>query len=530
MDRMARHTKQPDVLRELFAALGNDPYVIAECLARPILAERLVDGLTHHAEEGKTVILESDAPRTPTPKAFASAKDYVRKPQDVMLSREALRVRPRPRVALALYPSVRQISLNARDEAVATNLADAAYNFPQISVPLDCADDTWTAITTVNAPDAREFHTALWTGSEMIVWGGFNSSPPYRLNTGGRYNPSTDSWASTSVLNAPTGRDFHSAVWTGTEMIIWGGEPVLNTGGRYNPISDSWVATNMVNAPTARESHTAVWTGSEMVVWGGRNNSTWFNSGGQYNPGTDSWTATSTTNAPSARWDHTAVWTGSQMIVWGGTDQTNYLNTGGRYNPFTDSWTPTSLVNAPLGRYAFTGIWSGSEMIVWGGVDSTFNDANTGGRYNPSTDSWIATRLGNAPSPRDSHSAVWTGSEMIVWGGSQYPPGQDLNTGGRYNPASDNWTATTTTNAPEAREDHSAVWTGSEMIIWGGFNTSPPYYLNTGGRYCVQSPLWRKAPSRERSTAQLALSISRCHFLATWESNAAAAEPQTIIR
>src|SRR5207249_1301234 len=37
MDRMAQHTKQPEVLRDLFAALGNDPLVIAECLARPLL-------------------------------------------------------------------------------------------------------------------------------------------------------------------------------------------------------------------------------------------------------------------------------------------------------------------------------------------------------------------------------------------------------------------------------------------------------------------------------------------------------------
>ena len=42
MDRMAQQTKQPDVLRELFEALGNDPFVIAECLARPTLAERLL--------------------------------------------------------------------------------------------------------------------------------------------------------------------------------------------------------------------------------------------------------------------------------------------------------------------------------------------------------------------------------------------------------------------------------------------------------------------------------------------------------
>jgi len=35
MQRMAEHSKAPEVLRELFAALGNDPFVIAECLTRP---------------------------------------------------------------------------------------------------------------------------------------------------------------------------------------------------------------------------------------------------------------------------------------------------------------------------------------------------------------------------------------------------------------------------------------------------------------------------------------------------------------
>src|SRR5438105_11931217 len=48
MERIASHTKQPEVLRELFAALGNDPFVIAECLARPVLAERLLTELYAH--------------------------------------------------------------------------------------------------------------------------------------------------------------------------------------------------------------------------------------------------------------------------------------------------------------------------------------------------------------------------------------------------------------------------------------------------------------------------------------------------
>src|SRR5215831_2786052 len=50
MDRMARHTKQPEVLREVFEALGNDPFVIAECLARPVLSERLLPNFGHDKE------------------------------------------------------------------------------------------------------------------------------------------------------------------------------------------------------------------------------------------------------------------------------------------------------------------------------------------------------------------------------------------------------------------------------------------------------------------------------------------------
>src|SRR4029453_8244420 len=48
MERIASYTKQPGVLRELFEALNNDPLVIAECLARPVLAERLLTELYAH--------------------------------------------------------------------------------------------------------------------------------------------------------------------------------------------------------------------------------------------------------------------------------------------------------------------------------------------------------------------------------------------------------------------------------------------------------------------------------------------------
>src|SRR5205814_2955798 len=135
-----------------------------------------------------------------------------------------------------------------------TVAAGASYSLPKISDTADsCIDDTWTALH--GPPDGRVEQTSVWTGSEMIVWGGNENN----LNTGGRYNPSTDSWRPTSNTNAPSHRTLHTAIWTGAEMIVWGGDnsSALNTGGRYNPTTDSWTATSTSNAPSARGSHTA---------------------------------------------------------------------------------------------------------------------------------------------------------------------------------------------------------------------------------------------------------------------------------
>jgi len=343
--------------------------------------------------------------------------------------------------------------------------------------------DKWNLISLTGNPSAREYHTAVWTGTEMIIWGGHAGSS--RLNTGDRYNPSTDSWTPTSTgANVPSDRWFHTAVWTGSEMIIWGGRnPTTNTGGKYNPATDSWTPTcTEANVPTGRMEHIAVWTGSEMIVWGGKediNYEVGINTGGRYNPSTDSWLPTSTgANVPAGRIIPTAVWTGTEMIIWGGyNDSFSLLNTGGRYNPSTDSWIPTSTgINIPVGRWFHTAVWTGTEMIVWGGQEVPPLDINTGSKYNPSTNSWTPTSTsGNIPSARHGHTAVWTGKEMIIWGAAG-------NTGGKYNPSTDSWTPTSTgANVPTGRTYHTAVWTGSEMIIWGGTVSSSA--TNSGGRY-----------------------------------------------
>ncbi|HZM70421.1 MAG TPA: kelch repeat-containing protein [Candidatus Cryosericum sp.] len=345
--------------------------------------------------------------------------------------------------------------------------------------------DTWTPTSTTGAPTARTSQTAVWTGSRMVVWGG-SSSGVFAVNTGGRYDPVTDTWTPTATAVAPTARDGHSAVWTGGLMIVWGGSG-SNTGGRYDPITDSWTPTATSVAPAARFSHTAVWTGSVMVVWGGYTSSPpGFNSGSRYDPATDTWTPTRTIGAPSARYGHTAVWTGSRMVVWGGEAGITTFNTGGRYDPVTDTWTPTATAGAPAARSFHTAVWTGSRMIVWGGYDDDY--LRTGGRYNPAADSWTSTATAGAPSGRLSHTAVWTGGQMLVWGGSD--GSLYFNTGGRYDLATNSWTPTTTTGAPVVRRDHTAVWTGSEMLVWGGSNGVSPFYLDSGGRYDPVSDTW----------------------------------------
>jgi N-acetylneuraminic acid mutarotase len=305
----------------------------------------------------------------------------------------------------------------------------------------DPATDAWTPTATLGAPSARSQHTAVWTGSEMIVWGGFTGAFAFdTLGDGARYDPQTDTWTPMSSTNQPSPRVGHTAVWTGSEMIVWGGfscvacaNAELGTGARYDPSTDTWTPIPTNNAPEARGSHTAVWTGTEMIVWGGETERgvaslTLLDSGGSYDPTTDSWTTTADAGAPPTRC-HEAVWTGADMIIFGGQTTAGLacgmssVNTGRRYEPSTDTWSLMS--DAPLASSLAgpVAIWSGDRMIAW------FDDS--GGRYEPITDVWENVSADSAPSARRGHSLVWTGTQMIVWGGQFAGP---LNSGAVYNP------------------------------------------------------------------------------------------------
>jgi N-acetylneuraminic acid mutarotase len=282
----------------------------------------------------------------------------------------------------------------------------------------------------------------------MIIWGG--NAGVGKMATGGRYNPSTNTWTAMALPGEPSARDGHTAIWTGTEMIIWGGHDgtaEVSSGARYNPSSNTWTAVTATGAPAARTTHTAVWasgiTPPQMIVWGGIAGATRLNSGSRYDPALNSWTAVSATAAPSARNDHTTVWTGNQMIVWGGDSGTGRFADGARYYPVdpdgtgpitADSWQAVQAAGSPVARSNHTAVFANGAMILWGGRDGPTN-LNDGARYRPSTDAWTATSGTPQPVPgtRYDHVAVsrGTGWKMIVWGGVS---GTNLQTGSRYSP------------------------------------------------------------------------------------------------
>lgn len=127
-----------------------------------------------------------------------------------------------------------------------------------------------------------------------LLAAGFKRAPVHDIT-----NPNN---AATSLTDAPVARSGHTAVWTGTEMLVWGGyggSGRVNTGGRYNPVTNNWTATDVTGAPSARANHTAVWTGTEMIVFDGEGSGGLQNSGRRYSPGANFWgTATYAYVAP----------------------------------------------------------------------------------------------------------------------------------------------------------------------------------------------------------------------------------------
>ncbi len=88
---------------------------------------------------------------------------------------------------------------------------------------------------------------ASWVGRAVLAWGGYGSESlgwgedASVLDGGGLWDPSSETWQTMAWPSRPTRRGGHTAVWTGDEMIVFGGQDPdrdpssVRTGGRYRP-------------------------------------------------------------------------------------------------------------------------------------------------------------------------------------------------------------------------------------------------------------------------------------------------------
>jgi N-acetylneuraminic acid mutarotase len=337
---------------------------------------------------------------------------------------------------------------------------------------------TISALSSAGAPLGRALLAMVWTGSVAVVWGGGDADvlDTFIYNTGGRYEPRSDSWSPMSTSGAPSPRYAPVAVWTGSEMVVWGGQTMtefINNGARYDPVADVWRPMSASGAAVPGVvGNSGAWTGQVLMTSNGLQ-------AGFYDPATDAWTAMPDPPAPTQLQGQVIVWTGRDLLVWGGTDFSKCLNSGLRYHPNTNLWTPMAATGAPQPRCVPHVQWDGAEMLVFGGYDGASFLAD-GAIYNPDTDTWRPMTTNGALSPRSNFVEVWTGNKLVIWGGNDTRV--VFGTGAEYDPASDVWTAFSVPLNTRGLFGGSAVWTGAEVLAWGGDAMQPGTYPSAGVR------------------------------------------------
>ena len=126
------------------------------------------------------------------------------------------------------------------------------------------------------------------------------------------------------------------------------------------------------------------------------------------------------TGAPGGRALHVLAWSGSELLVWGGGASSGGLSSGGRYTPASDAWIPTAEAGAPAARLDAHSAWTGSRLLVWSGISPGVlaGVLGDGAFFDPATDVWTPVpTAGSTAAARRASASVWTGSELVVWGG-----------------------------------------------------------------------------------------------------------------
>ena len=281
---------------------------------------------------------------------------------------------------------------------------------------------TWSAISQVNIPVGPRLDPyAVAAGSKLIIWGG-NIPDGTLWSNGGIYDPVSDSWtpiaAPNPLLNI-LARQEASAIWTGTQLIVWGGyrkrdefattpnctsfqysnDLFFNDGFKYTPATGNYGHINSNSNITPRAYHGAVWTGTEMVIWGGN----YFKD-----------TVYSSSYQDNSTYPPTTIYECHASI----TGETNF-KTGAKYNPSTNTWT---YMTPPAGLEPANNpelIWNGSKVLAINKNGDSYTPVKVQA-YDPAANTWSTTTYPDFPAiyyPKStpSNNMVWTGQLLFAF-------------------------------------------------------------------------------------------------------------------
>jgi hypothetical protein len=346
----------------------------------------------------------------------------------------------------------------------------------------EAVDHLGSTRTISPAPLAPRVRThGVWSGEELLVWSGVEPGHATDeafdvVDDGAAYDPTTDSWR--ELPTSPiSGRAGAAAVWAGDRVVVWGGfsgaDEALDDGAAYLPDEDVWV--ELPPAPmTGRGDATAVWTGGEVLIIGGAERvgrpghvPGLQRDGAAYDPVADQWRRLPP--IPDGVWQlrdrgagpirerFAGTWDGEALFVWG--------RDVARYHPGDDAW---ERVTAPLTAMwlgsRVTSIRIGSEVAVIGLAHR--DDPGTFGiTYRPANGAF-----GTVPS---LSRAVMSGPRQVAAAGELVVLlGAEPASAAVWSPGTATWRSIP---AELVRGLEAAVvWTGQELLIWGGSDGSGP--------------------------------------------------------
>jgi hypothetical protein len=339
---------------------------------------------------------------------------------------------------------------------------------------------------------------AVWSGEALLVWGGEGAGGgAWTREHGGVELPPADApryegrWAGHGA--PPDERQDPALVWTGVEVLVWGGhgsegEPFASDGLRWDPRTGAW--GSIPDGPLPGRSEPVVgWTGRELVVVGGRTGGGWSRSGAAFDPQDGNWRVLPDAPTPAGAQPVGAIVDGALYVAAGDPVRIAV------YEPARDGWrvlsasptpdgAPLGLVDVdgrallvteratwllatdgrswePAGAHALAGR---TLLTAMGAPSVAALDGRQLARYDVERRRWVGTARPFAHPP--AGQPVWTGTHLVVWGAALVGDhGRGRRGAAVYDPAADRWHVLPDP-PPGASPAGPAVWTGEEVVFW----------------------------------------------------------------